>query len=226
MKKLFYAIPIFISLVLFACNGNEVKDSISKIRFINASSISGDINVFIDYNKVFATDIVYLSFSLFTEHIATTHTIQIKTASGNLIKEMALDMVENKTYSIFVYDSMNTTRVKLIEENFSVAQGSYCKLRFLHLSNNAPATDVTQGTDTSILFSNYSNGDLSDYTIFPIDSVYFNAHNTGIASPYYTQPRYNKFKAGNFYTMCLKGNQGSTGIDSLGFFIIENNATY
>ncbi len=227
MKKIVYSsLLLFIAISLFSCAGNEVKETTSKIRFINASSVSGDINVFIDYKKVFATDIQYLNYSLFSEHISTTHALQIKTAGGSMIKDTAIDMMQYKTYTVIVYDSMNATHVKILEEDFTTAKGSYCKLRFLHLSNNAPATDITQGTDTSVLFRNYSNGNYSDYNLFGIDSVYFNACISGTSAPYYSQPRYVKFKAGNFYTMYLKGNTTSTGIDSLGFFVIEDNGNY
>ncbi len=215
-----------IAALLFACKGHNVKDSISKIRFINASSISGDINVYIDYKKVFATDIQYLNYSLFSSHISTTHLIQIKTSAGNLIADTSLMMVQGNNYSVFLYDSANSVNIKLLDEDFSAPKGSFCKLRFLHLSNNAPATDIRQGNDTTVLFRNYSNGQYSDYNIYSIDSLTFNASNTGSSTSYYTQPGYVKFKSGYFYTMYLKGNIGSTAIDSLGFFVIENNGTY
>ncbi len=227
MKKIVHAFSLYAIIVcLFACNGNEVKETISKIRFINASSVAGDINVFIDYKKAFATDIQYLNYSLFSSHISTTHVIQIKTAGGSVIKEISLDMLNGKNYTAIVYDSSNFVNVKLLDEDFSTPKGSYCKLRFLHLSNNAPATDITQGSDTAVLFRNYSNGDYSEYNLYGIDSLAFNACNTGSSIPYHVQLRHVKFKAGYFYTMYLKGNMGSTGIDSLGFAVIENNGTY
>jgi hypothetical protein len=44
-------------------------------------------------------------------------------------------------------------------------------------------------------------------------------------TPIYSQP-IRSFKPGVFYTMYLKGNPGSLGIDSLGLFVIENNQDY
>lgn len=66
------------------------------------------------------------------------------------------------------------------------------------------------------------HGDYSEYNLYGIDSLAFNACNTGSSIPYHVQLRHVKFKAGYFYTMYLKGNMGST-IDSLGFAVIENN---
>ena len=227
MKKIVYSsILLAISIFLFSCDGNDVKETTSRIRFINASYNSGDINVFIDYKKVFATDIQYLNYSLFSRHIATTHVIQVKTAAGNMLLDTAMDFVLGKAYSGILYDSMNTVKSMIYEEDLTTPKGSFCKLRFLHLSNNAPATDVSVGTDTSVLFRNYINGQSSEYMIYGIDSVYFNANYAGTYIPYYTQPSFVKFKAGNFYTMFLKGNTGSVGLDSVGFAVIENNWNY
>ena len=193
---------------------------------MNASSLAGDINVAMDYKLMYASNIQYLNYSLFSEHISTRHILQVKNATGTILVDTALNMDYNKSYTAFLYDSSGTIRYKLIEENFVKAVGSYCKLRFLHLSNNAPATDVTAGTDTSILFKNYKNGDMSEYTLFGIDSMYFNARPAGSTTPYYVQPLYLKFKPGYFYTLYLKGNVGSLAIDSLGFFMVENSGNY
>jgi len=164
MKKNLYAsIFLAISIFLFSCEGNDVKETSSKIRFINASSVAGDINVFIDYKKVFATDIQYLNYSLFSKHIATTHVIQVKTAGGSTLLDTSMNFILGKTYTGILYDSMNTIKSMIYEEDFTTPKGSYCKLRFLHLSNNSPATDISVGADTSVLFRDYVNGQSSEY---------------------------------------------------------------
>lgn len=217
---------LIISIFLVSCEGRTVKENTAKIRFINASYNTGDINVWIDYKKVFTTDIQPLNYSLFSEHINTTHYMQIKNAGGTLIRDTALSMVQGARYTGILYDSMNQVHFKLIEEDFSTPQGSYCKMRFLHLSNNAPATDIRAGSDSTVLFSNYSNGDISEYQVMNIDSKRFNAADHGNLTPYYTQGNDVQFKAGAFYTMYLKGNIGSSSNDSIGFFVIENNGDY
>lgn len=222
----YYLILVATIVLLSACTGRKISDLKSKFRMINASANTGDINVAMDYQNMYATNIQYLNYSLFSEHISTRHILQIKNASGSIIVDTALTMEPNKTYTGFLYDSSNQVRYKLLEEKFEAPVGSFCKVKFLHLSNNAPATDIIPGTDTIPLFSNFKNGDYSEYTLFNSDSMYFNAAPTGSMIPYYTQPIYVKFKPGYFYTMYLKGNVGSVLTDSLGFFVVENSGNY
>ncbi|MBK7763877.1 MAG: DUF4397 domain-containing protein [Bacteroidetes bacterium] len=227
MKLTSYGLLFMMGILsLSACTGRKISDLKSKFRMINASSNTGDINVAMDYQNMYATNIQYLNYSLFSEHISTRHVLQIKNASGSIIVDTALTMEPNKTYTGFLYDSSNQVRYKLLEEKFEAPVGSFCKLRFLNLSNNAPASDIIPGTDTLPLFTNFENGDYSDYTLFSSDSMYFNAATTGSIIPYYTQGVYVKFKPGYFYTMYLKGNVGSVLTDSLGFFVVENSGNY
>ncbi len=227
MKKIYQlAFSMSVLGLLAACHGHDVKEYKSKFRMINASAISGDINVAMDYKNMYASDIQYLNYSLFSEHISTRHILQVRSASGSVIIDTAITMQPNKTYSAFLYDSANTVRYKVLEENFVKAVGSFCKLRFMHLSNTAPLSDIKIGNDTNALFLNYANGMNSEYTLFNTDSTFFNAFLAGGSVPYYTQSSYQYFKPGYFYTVYLKGSVGSTGLDSLGFFMIENSSNY
>lgn len=226
MKISIYSLALLGLFFLSACEGRKVSEMTSKIRFINASSISGDINVYIDYKKMYATDIQYLNYSKFSDHISQVHVIELKTAAGSLIVDTSLDMKYNKVYTGALYDQSGQVKFMLYEEDMTTPVGSFCKMRFLHFSNNAPAVDITAENDTTVLFRNYKNGDRSEYVYFGIDSVHLQAHDTGNPVPFYKQYWGFKPKAGNFYTVYLKGNIGSTGIDSLGFGIVENNGNY
>lgn len=227
MKQLFnFSFVLLILALLHSCDGNEVSESTAKIRFINASFIKNPINVFMDYKKMYATDIQYLNFSLFSKHIATDHFIEVKDASGNLIYDTLLNMKQGQVFSGIIYDSMNTTLCKFIEELDQAPKGSFCKVRFMHLSNNAPASDITQGLDTSVLFRNFSNGQISNYSIHDLQANYLNASTTGSSTPYYSYGKNINFKAGYLYTVYLKGNMGSVSDDSIGMFVLENNGDY
>ena len=226
MKYFINALGLFsILLLLSACEGNKVKDHKAKLRTINASYNVGDVNLFVDYEPVYASNIQYLNFSLFREFIEGPHKIQIKNAMGNVIVDTSLLMTENKHYSLFVYDSINTLRYKVIDENYVTAPGSNCKVRFLHFSNNAPNVDIHRDADTIPLFSNYTNGLNSEYVQMNDGIHQFNAKSTGGLNTLTTQNPYN-YKAGAFYTLFLRGNVGATGLDSLSFFVIESTLDY
>jgi hypothetical protein len=221
MKK--YFVACFISIAcLNACKENKIEDVKSKIRFINASSLHGDVNLYVDYQKIYATNVQYLNFSKYREYITGKRKIEIKDANESMIIDTTIALEENKAYSLVLYDSMNMPRYKQIREEYIPSGGSTCKIRFLHLSNDALNVNVTQDNNATIHFADFKNGDFSEYKIFNSGQHAFNVVGTNIN---YIQPFVN-LSAGNFYTMYLKGNVLSTGIDSLGIFAIENNSSY
>lgn len=216
---------ICLSVFFIACKANKVIDHKAKLRTINASYQAGDINLFIDYEKVYASNIQYLNFSLFREFIEGKHNVQIKDANNNILVDTALLMTENKHYSLFLYDSMNINRYKVIDENFVTANGSACKVRFLQLSNNAPSVDLLRDNDTLAFCKQFSNGINSEYLTMNDGKHQFKAYTSTGANLLTTQNEYD-YKAGAFYTLYLRGNVGSMGTDSLSFFVIESTLDY
>lgn len=225
-SKLLAIILISSSFFLYSCEGNKVKDHKAKLRTVNASFNAGDINLFVDYEPVYTPNIEYLNFSLFREFIEGKHKVQIKNASGAVIVDTSLLMTENRHYSLFVYDSMNVLKYKVIDENFVTAPGSNCKVRFLHFSNTAPMVDIHRDNESVPMFTGYTNGINSEYIQMSDGTHQFKALSStgGMGELTVQNPTF--YKAGAFYTLFLRGNIGATGTDSLSFFIIESTLDY
>lgn len=223
MRNLF--ILLSLSLVVLigfnACEGHKVVDNKAKMRLINASSLTGDLNLDVDYQTIYSSNVQFLNYTYFREYLAGYRKLQIKNANGALVIDTAITMLDNKAYSLFIYDSMFITKFKIVEEVFVTPQGSDCKIRFMHLGNDIGTVSVSKDTNATILFANYSNGDYSNYTSFNAGDHSFKI--TGDIN--FVQPIYNA-KPGYFYTMYLKGIKASTGADSVGIFTIENNGNY
>jgi hypothetical protein len=223
MKKIIFLVSIAFFFV--ACEPSEIVDVKGKIRLINASSNVGDINMFVDYEKVYATNVQYLNYSLFREYIATKHTLQIKDAVGNLLIDTSITVEDKKAYTVFVYDSLANLKIKFVTETFLAPQGSACKLRFLNLSKDDEFVDVYKTGDSSIQFLNFANGQHSEYLEFQSGFTEFDVSNSTNGNARYHYFGY-ALKPGYYYTMFLKGTKNSLGKDSLGIFTIENNTNY
>lgn len=222
MKQLLYGCLAFLSIgILAACEGHKVVDSKAKLRFINASSANGDLNIDVDYQRIYATNVQYMNYSLFREFIAGRRKLQIKTASGNVLIDTAVQLMENRAYSVLVYDSMFTLKYKLMDELFVAPAGSNCKIRFIHAGNDIGVVNVKKDTSSQVVFAACQNGDISNYESFNAGD-----HSFKISGTYnYAQPNY-PLEAGYFYTMLLKGITSSTGADSVSFFVVRDNGNY
>lgn len=224
--KLCYSLILIVCMGFIAsCDTGKVEDHKAKLRTINASFNAGDINLDVDYETVYASNIQYLNFSHFREFLEGKHKIQIKNAGGSVLVDTALLMTENKHYTLFLYDSLNNIRYKVVDENFLTPSGSSCKVRMLHLSNNAPAVDVIRDQELAPMYQNYSNGMNGEYIVMNDGVHTFTATNTGTQNALTTFAPYD-YKAGAFYTLFLRGNVGASGLDSLSFFVIESTLDY
>ena len=216
----------FLAVSMISCEGRKVQNAIGKMRVINASHLSGGVNIDMDYKRVYANDIEYLNYSLFAPYIATRHKLHIKDIAGNVIGDTAITIGENKNYAVFVFDSSGSMRYRIFEESFIAPKGSYYKMRFLHLSNSAPMVDLVNGKTGALVHTSYTNADYSEFETYAAnDSLLYIVNESSTQTPIYSQS-IRSFKPGVFYTMYLKGNPGSLGIDSLGLFVIENNQDY
>jgi len=225
MKKYLPLLLLFISLAfLLCCKGNKVKENVGRMRVINASYLSGGINIDMDYGTVYNTYVEYLNYSLFRDYIATKHKLQIRNITGAIFIDTAITIVENKDYTLFVYDSAGYILHKVIEENFITPIGSTCNVRFLHLSNNVNRVDVLDTANT-LFFHSMKNGEYSPYTSFNSGTYKFIVNQAGTSNLIYASPP-TTFQPGYFYTMYLKGNTGSVVIDSVGLFEVGLNGDY
>lgn len=223
MKNHFVLLSVSLVVLAFfsACEGHKVVDYKAKMRLINASSITGDLNMDVDYQTIYSSNVQYLNYTYFREYLAGYRKLQIKNSNGAIVIDTAITLVDNKSYSIVIYDSMSMVKFKIVDELFVTPQGSDCKIRFIHLGNDVGNVNVSKDTNSTILFANYSNGDYSPYTPFNAGDHSFSI--TGDIN--FKQPIY-QAKPGYFYTMYLKGIKASTGADSVGIFTIENNGNY
>jgi hypothetical protein len=223
MKKIIFVATI--TFLFAACKPSSVVDLKGRVRLINASSTIGDLNMFVDYQKVYATNVEYLNYSLFRDYIATKHKLQIKDAVGNLLIDTSIVVEDKKSYSVFVYDSLADLKIKFVKEVFIAPFGSACKMRFLNLSKDNGLVDVTKTGDSNIQFLNFANGQHSEYIEFQSGFTEFDVTSSLNGSALYHYYGY-ALKPGYYYTTFLKGTKTSLGKDSLGMFTIENNANY
>ncbi len=225
-SKRFFGILIMILLTMLSCkHNNQIEEYTGKIRVVNASYLAGAINLDVDYEKVYDSNIVYLNYTHFRAFIEGKHHIQIKDELNISLIDTTFTMLRDQYFSIFIYDSANTIKYQLIPEDLKVSTGSNANIRFLHLSNDAPKVDVFCTPDIAARYTEFVNGDYSQYAKMEHLEHQFIAINSMTKDTLCVQPNY-YFKSGAYYTLFLRGNTFSNGIDSLNFFVIEDTSNY
>ncbi|MDP1171657.1 DUF4397 domain-containing protein, partial [Klebsiella pneumoniae] len=70
-----------------------------------------------------------------------------------------------KDYSVFAVNNVSSIEPLILEDNLSMTANGKAHLRFIHLSPDAPAVDITL-TNGMILFGNVSFKSYSEFTPF------------------------------------------------------------
>lgn len=211
---------------IMSCNidGNDVKTNSGRMRIINASYKSQGINVRVDYKTIYDKYTEYLNFSKFREFLSGKHKVHIDCANGTVL-ETDITIDKSESYTLFIYDSLGTTRYFVDKDNFVVPKGANSKVRFVNVSNDAQEVNVFRNEDATPHFLKYTLGRISTYITYPRGNSLFRIEDSGSNLELCT-PLMIDLQPGLFYTMLLKGRLGSVDTDSLGLFVISENGNY
>ena len=124
-------------------------------------------------------------------------------------------------YSVFAVDPVaNITPLVIVDDLTAPAMGN-AHVRFIHLSPDAPAVDITT-TDGTVVFGNYEFKDYSDFTPLPAGSYDLQVRLAG-TDTVVLELNGIAVADGNIYTVFAKGFVSGTGTQALGAEIIVNN---
>ncbi|WP_262247537.1 DUF4397 domain-containing protein [Parapedobacter soli] len=220
---------VVISVVLGGCfKDDDQLYRVSAVRALNGVPGSGQLDIFLDYNKLNFNDIVRED-----EGFAYSDTLPYKNAWPNSrvvsivdpvdypnaepIVQKTVNFVPGSFYSLYVVGYENIEVISTEDDLTEPAEGK-AKIRFIHLSPDAPALDFEIHSDAvdPLIISDKAFKEASDFV--SIDggitcTVDFIEHSSGdVLHTFEFEPA-----AGMIYTLWVKGLLSDTENISLGF---------
>jgi hypothetical protein len=124
-------------------------------------------------------------------------------------------------YSIFAIDELSNIRALVLQDDLSAPASGKSHVRFLHLSPDAPAVDITL-TDGTVIFGNIAFEENTEFT--PLDSGTYDLQvrvagtsNVALELPGIV------LENGKIYTVFAKGFLNGQGTQALGAELVVNN---
>lgn len=152
-----------------------------------------------------------------------THNVKINVAgtSQTVLELPAVPVTAGLVSSVFAIGYAENLGIMLLLDDLTSPSAGKSKIRFLNLSPNAPAVDLTD-TDGNILFGDVSFGDeVSDF-----DETDAGTYNTQVrqagTSEVLLDGQNITLTAGKIYTVFLEGIVGGEGAQTLGTTVIVN----
>ncbi|TDQ08355.1 DUF4397 domain-containing protein [Pedobacter metabolipauper] len=208
-KMLTGAAVLALTTVLFSCKKDDVDETGSaNVKIVNASSTSSAQSFYLAGNVVVQGGLSFGSSS--PDYIVTNSGNRLElqfrnegSSSAYAAGNFSLD--RGGYYTVFLAGDGQSARVKVYPDDLSAAASGKAKVRFIHLSNAAPANiDIRSGATTNLV-SNLALDNASNYV--SIDpgvlslQVYAAGQSNSLGNFDLTQ-----FAAGKIYTVYITGS--------------------
>lgn len=228
MKKLILALAVSVfALSFIGCDDEETPvspnplSSNSLVKVVHASPDAPGVDLLVD-NAIAGTNLTFPNNTGYLTVPSGTRNIKVNvTGTSTTVIEANIDFMKDKNYSVFAVNSVANIEAILIEDDLSTPAQGKAHVRFIHLSPDAPAVDVTL-TDGTVVFGNKSFKEFTAFT--PIDAGPYDleVRVAGTTTVALDLPPIT-LEAGKIYTVFAKGFLSGNGQQQLGAEIIVNN---
>jgi len=195
--------------------------STAKVIVTHASPDAPGVDVLVD-NTIAATNLTFPNSVGYAELNSGTRNVKVNvTGTSTTALEANLNLAANKNYSVFAVNSVSAIEAIVLEDDLTAPASGKAHVRFIHLSPDAPAVDITL-TDGTVVFGDYTFKEASPFT--PLNAATYNlqVRLAGTSTVVLELPNI-ALTAGKIYTVFAKGFVAGTGTQALGAQIIVNN---
>lgn len=209
-----------LSVTLAACSkddDNIAPPQISGVSVIHASPTTEKLDFYVENVKANNADFAYTNKIDYLNLYSGTRrlTIAKKGASESLLSA-DFTLEPQKGYSLFVYDKLEAVKFLMIKDDLTAPATGKAKVRFVHLSPDAPALNLSIAGKTTPLFTAKSFKDYTDFVeIDPADKVTFNIQGDAVTATIADV----KIEANKLYTVWVKGLKAATDDTKLGLAV-------
>jgi hypothetical protein len=215
---------VFGVTVFAACSDDEntvapVQET-ALVKVIHASPDAPGVDLLVD-NMVAGTNLTFPNNTGYLSVNSGTRNVKVNvTGTSTTVIEANLPIMTNKNYSVFAVNAVANLEPIVLEDDLSTPASGKAHVRFIHLSHDAPAVDITL-TDGTVVFGDYIFKEASAFT--PLDAGTYNlqVRLAGTSTVVLDLPNI-ALTAGKIYTVFAKGFVAGTGAQSLGAQIIVN----
>lgn len=216
---------VFGITVFTGCSDDEEvvapMPSTSKVLVTHASPDAPGVDILVD-NTVAATNLTFPNSVGYAELTAGTRNIKVNvTGTSTTALQANLPLEANKNYSIFAVNTVSSIEAIVLEDNLTAPASGKAHVRFIHLSPDAPAVDITT-TSGAVVFGNYTFKQASAFTPLDAGTYDLQVRLAGTSTVVLDLPGI-ALAPGKIYTVFAKGLVSGTGTQALGAQIIVNN---
>ena len=212
------------SLLIVGCSDDDSPTSPeldkANVKVVHASPDAPGVDLLVD-NNIAGSNLTYPNNTGYLQVDEGTRNVKVNVSgTSTTVIEADLPIEGNKNYSVFAIDAVANLSPLVIEDDLTSPASGTAHARFIHLSPDAPAVDITT-KDGTVVFGNYKFKDYSQFTPLPAGSYDLQVRLAGSETVVLELNGIN-LTSGKIYTVFAKGFVAGTSTQALGAEIIVN----
>ncbi|MEP0862370.1 MAG: DUF4397 domain-containing protein [Ignavibacterium sp.] len=227
IKKMLFVILTFITTIsLASCSDDENTTSPTpaekaNVLVVHASPDAPGVDLLVD-NTVAGTNLTFPNNTGYLSVNAGTRNVKVNVnGTSTTVIQANLNLVANKNYSVFAVNQVSAIEPLVFEDDLTTPASGKAHVRFIHLSPNAPAVNITL-TDGTIVFGNVAFKGSVNFTPLNAGTYNLQVRDAATNATVVLELPNITLQAGKIYTVFAKGLLGVTGAQELGAQIIVN----
>jgi hypothetical protein len=201
-----------------------VVDSFPRVMFINASPNAPGFDILVNDINVDDNKLNYPNNTIYKKMKLDSNNIKINVAGSTFTYFSEIKYLsKNVRSSFFIVDSIGKKSHLFLIDDLSAPNAGKAKIRFMHLSPNTPALDITIASTGNVLFGNRAFKSATGFTNLTAGNYNFELKLAGTTTVKYVVPAIN-LEDGKIYTFFIKGFSNNVNvIEAFGVQIINHN---
>lgn len=227
IKKMLFVILTFVTTIsLASCSDDEnttapTPTEKANVLVVHASPDAPGVDLLVD-NTVAGTNLTFPNNTCYLSVNAGTRNVKVNvTGTSTTVIQANLNIAANKNYSVFAVNQVSAIEPLVFEDDLTTPASGKAHVRFIHLSPNAPAVNITL-TDGTIVFGNVAFKGSVNFTPLNAGTYNLQVRDAATNQTVVLELPNITLQAGKIYTVFAKGLLGGTGAQELGAQIIVN----
>jgi hypothetical protein len=199
-------------IVLLASCLDDDNDPVTepvKVAYVSvyhASPDAPDFDIIVDDRAINVNPFDYTSYSGYLNFFTGNRNIKFNAVNANnALIDTTFNFEEGKAYSLFAIDRLSNLQALLVVDSSAAPAAGKAMVRFVHLSPDAPALDVSVSGETGDpLFANHSFKQATPFQEVDAKTYSFDIKNSG-ASDVLMSVDDITLQAGRYYTIVTRG---------------------
>ena len=198
----------------------DLQPATAMVKVIHASPDAPAVDLYVDGSKAgsglaFPGNTGYLTVGAGTRALKVT-----PAGSMTAVIDAAVRFDARRSYSVFATGPVSALQPLVVEDNLASPAMGMAHVRFLHLSPDAPAVDITT-PDGTVVFGNVSFRGSTNFTPLPAGSYDLQVRLAGTSTKVLDLPGVT-VASGRIYTVFARGFVSGSGASALNAEIIVN----